>query len=155
MEYGEIMKDVRFEYDIKQKEIANILGIAKSTYNQYEQQYDIIPLKHLLTFSNHFNLSIDYLLGLTNKRQYDDIKYEIDLKVSGQRLRKSRREHNLKQIDLAKKLHITNSILSHYEKGKFLISTATLYSLSKLYNISADYLLNRTDNKYLDIKINN
>lgn len=62
MEYGEIMKDIRFEYDIKQKEIANIMGIAKSTYNQYEQQYGIIPLKHLLTFSNYFNLSIDYTI---------------------------------------------------------------------------------------------
>ena len=63
MEYGEIMKDIRFEYDIKQKEIANIMGIAKSTYNQYEQQYDIIPLKHLLTFSNYFNISIDYTIS--------------------------------------------------------------------------------------------
>jgi len=149
------MKDIRFEYDIKQREIAQVLGIAKSTYNQYEQQYDIIPLKHLVSFSNHFNLSIDYLLGLTKIRQYDDIRPDIDLKVSGQRLRKSRRENNLKQIELAKKLHITNSIISHYEKGKFLISTATLYSLSKLYNISADYLLNRTDYKYLNTPINN
>lgn len=149
MEYGELMKDIRFENDVKQKDMAEILGLAKSTYNQYEQQYDIIPLKYLIGFCNYFDVSIDYMFGFSKNRQYDDIRKELDLRIVGQRLRKTRREFKYKQIDLASKINIANSSLSLYEKGKHLISTATLYSLCKIYNVSADYLLNRTDIKYL------
>lgn len=149
MEYGEKMKDIRFEFEIKQKDMADILGVARSTYNQYEQQYDIIPLKILNEFCNYFNISIDYILGFTEDRQYDDTKKEINLKISGQRLRKLRRENKLTQQELANKFKIANSTISLYERGHKLISTATLYSIAKLFNISTDYILGKTEQKHL------
>lgn len=38
MNYGYKMKDLRDLYEVTQKEIADVLNIARSTYNQYEQQ---------------------------------------------------------------------------------------------------------------------
>ncbi len=150
MEYGELMKDIRFEFEIRQKDMAKILGISRSTYSDFEQQYNIIPLKHLIGFCNYFNLNMDYILRLSKVRKYDDLKSEVNAKNVGLNIRKLRREHKMQQQDLASKLHITSASLSSYERGRRLVSTGTLYSICKLFNVSSDFILNRTDNKYLN-----
>lgn len=151
MEYGNKMKDIRDLYQVTQKEVANVLNIAKSTYNQYEQQYDIIPIKHLNNFCNHFKISIDYVFDLTLQKRYIDEIDEISTKVSGERIKALRKEFRLTQKGLANKLNIANSMISEYENGHYTISTASLYSLSKNFNISSDYLLGKTNKvKYLD-----
>lgn len=145
MNYGKAMKKIRDINRISQKEVAKMLDIARSTYNQYEQQYDIIPLKHLNKFCNYFNISIDYLFNLTLEQKYIDEVEEISTKVSSSRIKELRKSLKLTQGNLAKQLNIAPSMLCEYEKGHFLISTATLYSLSKNHNISSDYLLGKTN----------
>lgn len=147
MDYGKLMKDLRFRNNLRQEDVAKILNLAKSTYNDYEQQYVIIPIKHLLTFCNYFDISVDYFLGFNTIKQYPNINKEVDLKESGIRLRKLRREAKLHQYDLASSIKTTNSILSKNERGHLIISTTNLYAICKKYEISADYLLGRIDTK--------
>ncbi|MCM1053164.1 MAG: helix-turn-helix domain-containing protein [Ruminococcus sp.] len=149
MNYSELMKDIRFLNDKTQKDIANILGIARSTYNVFEQQYSIIPLKYLIIFCDYFNVNVDYVLGLTEIEKYPNLKKSSNAKNIGFRMRKVRRENNITQKDLAVKLHITNACLSSYEKGKNLVSTATIYTFAKYFNVSIDYLLCRNEIKKL------
>ena len=152
MEYGTNLKYIRQINDLTQQQIAQILGIARSTYNQYEQQYNIIPLKILNDFSNYFKVPIDYILGFNQKVEYSTFNPNINAKTIGKRIRILRKKHKLKQYELAKIINIAPSILCEYEKGNYLISTASLYTICKLFNISADYLLNKTpkeDNKVL------
>ena len=151
MNYGMKLKNLRDLYEITQEDIAKILKVARSTYNQYEQQYDIIPIKHLNTLVNHFKISFDYVFDFTELKRYKDEINEIDTKISGKRLKELRKEFKLTQDKLAKKLNIANTIISEYERGHYPISTATLYSLSNLFSISSDYLLGKTSKiKYLE-----
>ena len=150
MNYGIKLKDLRDLYEVTQQDIANMLKVSRSTYNQYEQQYDIIPIKHLNTICNHFHVSFDYIFDFTTIKRYKDEIDKIDTKVSGARLKELRKEFNLTQERLAKKLNIANTIISEYERGHFPISTATLYSISNKFYISSDYLLGKTSEvKYL------
>lgn len=151
MNYGIKLKDLRDLYELTQEDVAKILNVARSTYNQYEQQYDIIPIKHLNTLVNHFKISFDYVFDFTQLKRYKDEINEIDTKISGKRLKELRKEVKLTQDKLAKKLNIANTIISEYERGHYPISTATLYSLSNLFSISSDYLLGKTSKiKYLE-----
>ena len=151
MNYGIKLKDLRDLYELTQEDVAKILNVARSTYNQYEQQYDIIPIKHLNTLVNHFKISFDYVFDFTELKRYKDEINEIDTKISGKRLKELRKEFKLTQDKLAKKLNIANTIISEYERGHYPISTATLYSLSNLFHISSDYLLGKTNKvKYLE-----
>lgn len=151
MNYGIKLKDLRDLYELTQEDVAKILNVARSTYNQYEQQYDIITIKHLNTLVNHFKISFDYVFDFTELKRYKDEINEIDTKISGKRLKELRKEFKLTQDKLAKKLNIANTIISEYERGHYPISTATLYSLSNLFSISSDYLLGKTNKvKYLE-----
>ena len=149
MNYNDRLLDLRISLKKKQKDIANILKINRSTYKDYELQTSIIPIKHLVTLSNYFDVSIDYLLGLTNIKQYQNIS-EVDKVKAGQRLKEFRKEQKLTQVKLASILNTTFSSIAFNEKGRNLIATPFLYTICTKYHISADYLLGKSENpKYL------
>ena len=150
MNYGTIIKKLREEQNKTQQEIASILGIARQTYNHYEIQYSIIPLKHLNNLANYYNVSIDYIFELTKQRKYSNFKKEININLSKERLKAFRKEQKITQVKLANILNTFHTVIVDYEHGKNLIATPFLYTICKKYNISADYLLGKTnDPKYL------
>ena len=150
MNYGTIIKKLREEQNKTQQEIASILGIARQTYNHYEIQDSIIPLKHLNNLANYYNVSIDYIFELTKQRRYSNFKKEININLSKERLKAFRKEQKLTQVKLANILNTFHTVIVDYEHGKNLIATPFLYTICKKYNISADYLLGKTnDPKYL------
>jgi len=64
-----------------------------------------------------------------------------------QRIRDLREDKDLKQEDLAKLLNCTQACYSNYENGKRDIPTGPLHTLADFYNVSIDYLLDRTNTK--------
>lgn len=149
-EYGKRLKKLREINNISQEKLAAVIGVKRSSYNQFEQQYDIIPIKRLNQISNFFNVSIDYLLGLNNNMKYQNIRENIDINISSERLKSFRKEQKLTQNSLAKSLNISRSIITFHENKRTVIGTPFLSNLCKKYNISADYLLGKIDNpKYI------
>ena len=150
MNYGTIIKKLREEQNKTQQEIADILGIARQTYNHYEIQENIIPLKHLNNLANYYNVSIDYLFELTKQKKYNNFQKEINIDLSKERLKAFRKEQKLTQVKLASILKTFHTVIVDYEHGRNLIATPFLYTICKKYNISADYLLGKiNDPKYL------
>ncbi len=64
--YFQRLKDLREDKDMKQAEIAEILGIRQTVYSRYERGFQNIPLEHLLKLADFYNVSTDYILGRTN-----------------------------------------------------------------------------------------
>ena len=153
MNYGERLKELReysnIERKITQEEIAKAIGIKRSSYNQFEQQYDIIPINRLNQIANFYNVSLDYLLCLSDIMKYENTRTEIDQELFKTRLKSVRKELNLTQKELAKILNTAQPVIANYEKGKYLITTPFLYTICSKYNISADYLLGRIDTNTL------
>ena len=139
--------ETREDFNLKQKDIANILNITQQSYSLWENGTKIIPLKHLNSLCNYYNVSMDYVLGLSNTRHYDVINTDINKSLIGKRLREFRIENNITQTELAKLLNTTHSTISAYESGKTTILTAFAYEICKRYNISMDYLCGRTNAK--------
>lgn len=136
--------ELREDSNLKQKDIAKLLNITQQTYSLWENGTKIIPLKHLNSLCNYYNVSMDYVLGLSNVRKYDIVNNVIDKNLIGKRLKKFRKEKNITQEELASILNTTHSTISAYESGKTTILTAFAYEICKRYNISMDYLCGRT-----------
>ena len=149
MNYNSKILELRNINNLTQDDIANILNISRSTYKDYELQISIIPIKHLIALSDYFNVSIDYLLGLTDVKQYKNV-LKADKIVAGIRLKEFRNENKLTQVNLASILNTTFSSIAFNEKGRNYIATPFLYTICSKYHISADYLLGKTkEPKYL------
>ena len=63
-----------------------------------------------------------------------------------QRIRDLREDNDLKQRQVAEYLHCSQQVYSNYELGQRDIPTDVLVKLSRLYNVSTDYLLGLTNN---------
>ena len=143
--YKERLKNIRENKEILQKDIAKILDIKENTYSEYENEYKIIPIKHLNKICNYFNVSLDYIFNFTNKQNYLSTRKEIIKELTRNRLRELRKENNLTQEKLAKIINVAKSTISDCERMSTTLATPFLYEICKKYNISADYLLGKTD----------
>ena len=61
----ERIRDLREDKDLNQTQIAKILNISQSTYSRYESGNLDVPTEVLISLSKFYNVSVDYILGLT------------------------------------------------------------------------------------------
>ena len=66
--YFKRLKDLRVDNDYLQKDIANLLGITQQYYSRYELGQFTIPLEHVMKLAKLYNVSIDYIVGLTDEK---------------------------------------------------------------------------------------
>lgn len=67
--YFQRIRDLREDKDLKQENIANILGITQQQYQLYESGKREIKIEKLITLAQFYNVSVDYILGLTNSKK--------------------------------------------------------------------------------------
>ena len=67
-------------------------------------------------------------------------------------LRGIREDNDIKQKDLAKYLNVSQNTYSQYETGVISLTAEILIKLSDFYNVSIDYLLDRTNNPRINNK---
>ena len=60
-------------------------------------------------------------------------------------LRNIREDKDIKQKDIAKYLNVSQNTYSQYETGIISLTAEVLIKLSDYYNVSIDYLLDRTN----------
>ena len=63
------LRDLREDRDLKQREIAEFLGCCQTTYSRYETGESNIPIDILKKLANYYEVSIDYIIGLTNEKK--------------------------------------------------------------------------------------
>ena len=65
-----ILRYMRIQHGYTQEKIAEILNTSKGQVNKYESEnskyFQEIPVRHIITLSKLYNVSADYLLGLTD-----------------------------------------------------------------------------------------
>ena len=62
------------------------------------------------------------------------------------RIRDLREDRDFTQKQVARELNCSQQVYSNYELGQRDIPTDILIKLSKIYNVSADYILEISDN---------
>ena len=67
MKYIKRMRDLREDSDKTQQEIADILHTSQTMYARYERGANELPIHHLLTLCDYYNVSADFFLGRTDK----------------------------------------------------------------------------------------
>ena len=60
------LKDLREDRDLRQRDVAEVLGISQTVYSRYERGFQTIPVAHLMALADFYHTSTDYILGRTN-----------------------------------------------------------------------------------------
>ena len=91
--FGDKLKELRKARNITQQELASILNVTKPTISNWENNKGCADGEILIQLANYFNVSSDYLLGLT-KEDLDKVE----------RLKKALKENGIEDIETAMKI---------------------------------------------------
>lgn len=69
LDYTIRLRELRDESGNTQQEIAEVLGTSQTMYARYERSANELPIRHLVTLAQYYDVSCDYLLGLTESRK--------------------------------------------------------------------------------------
>ncbi len=132
---------IRENLDLSQRELANKLKVSKSTYARWETAEKIIPLIHLINLCNLSNTSLDYILGLSDRKDKLNKPIKLNKIKIGNNLKKIRTSNKLTQKQFADSINTTQSVISSYESGNTLIQTSFLYDICLKYDVSANDII--------------
>ena len=69
MNYADRIRSLRQDNDLTQKQVADMLGVAQTTYSHYELDKRPLPIEYLIALCKYYNVSADYMLGFSNIRK--------------------------------------------------------------------------------------
>ncbi len=134
MQIGKI-KDLREDHDLKQIDIANILGVKRTTYAMWELGDVNFPIEKLVELAKYFHTNVEYMLDLTSDKKEVIYGNNITISFIGSQLKRYRMKIKKTQKEFAKTLNIRQSSYSYYEDGKTRIPTNKLIILTKKYHL--------------------
>ena len=63
------IQDLRTDADLSQRQLSEILHISQRSYSHYETGSRNIPIEMLIRLANYYDISIDYLVVRTDKKE--------------------------------------------------------------------------------------
>lgn len=66
--YWQRIEDLRVDNDLTQQQVAEILNCQREVYRRYEKGIRELPLSYAILLAKYYGVSIDYMVGLTDKK---------------------------------------------------------------------------------------
>ena len=63
------MRDLREDHDLSQQDVAELLNVSQATYSRYESGVLDIPSISLIKLADYYKVSVEYILGRTDKKK--------------------------------------------------------------------------------------
>jgi transcriptional regulator with XRE-family HTH domain len=79
-DYREIIRDIRKDRDLKQSDIAAVLGTTQQHYSNYENGENEMPVRVFVALADYYGVSVDYLLGRPSGKAGYDLQ---NIKING------------------------------------------------------------------------
>ena len=76
----ELLRDMREDRDLKQSDIAEMIGTTQQQYSKYETGESELPLRAFQILADYYGVSADYLMG---RKDWSDGVPGLDKKVTG------------------------------------------------------------------------
>ena len=68
MNYIDRIRELREDFEYTQEYVAHYLGTSQTMYARYERSANELPLRHLISLCKLYNVSSDYILGLSTTK---------------------------------------------------------------------------------------
>ena len=79
MGFYQRLKDLKEDADLTQKQVAELIGVSMNHYGKYERGETDIPLEKAIILAKFYDVSLDYLAGLSNQKKSMSIKDQVAL----------------------------------------------------------------------------
>lgn len=145
------LRKLRKEKKLTLRELSEQVQINYANLSKMENGKRNLNNKAIFSLCDFFEVTSDYLLGLSPHRNFNTIHSEFEnekeynstetVKWNQNRLKEIRKENNLTQKQLAEKLNCKETTISMWESGQNEMNYETINTLTKMFNVTSDYLL--------------
>lgn len=145
-EFQDRFIELSSEIDVKSKDKkADTIGINRTTFSR-AYNYGIIPkTPSLIHIADYFNISIDFLIALTDDEYFEKSKRP---KSFLERLEELQNECGIQtRYELAQKILIHRNNIAQWYKLNCLPLLDDLIIIADYFHVSVDYLLGRSDDR--------
>lgn len=66
--YFKRLEDLRIDADLTQNQVAQVLNCQREVYRRYEKGLRELPLSYAIILAKYYSVSLDYLVGLSDKK---------------------------------------------------------------------------------------
>lgn len=140
------IRELRRTAEMTQEEFGQKFGVVKSTVSLYENGKSTPNDEIKRKMCEYFNVSLDYLHGLTDKKQGVDISNDSKTNSKMQQpISYWVGRTGLSHSEISKKLGISQDLLEDYLSGSIAPPYNILISLSDICEVSTDCLLGLRD----------
>ena len=152
MQFGKI-RDLREDHDLRQCEIAKLLGVKRTTYAMWELGDVNFPIEKVVKLAKLFHTNVEYMLDLTPDKREVIYDKNITVEFIGKQLKRYRLKLRKTQKEFADILNIRQSSYSYYEDGKTRIPTNKLVILAKTYHIPLNLICGGKRKENITVKL--
>lgn len=149
---GSRIKTLRETHKLTQSEFGDLFGIVKSTVSSYEHGNSTPDDNIKMAICNYFNISMDYLVGLTDvthtdSNDFSGFIFQFEFSKEYESLQNKIKEFGVDYIE--EKTNIAKEKLNAFIKDQSTVqpSITELTAIANACNCSIDELLGKTKKK--------
>lgn len=149
--FGKRLKKLREDRQLTQQDLANFLHVGRPTIAGYETKDKEPGFQKLCVLAEYFNVSVDYLLGLTdipNNSTANQASAPIYIETitshnenRGTMINDCLFHSGYDPAEVAVKLGISEDLLDDIRSGLAVPTLEVVQKMSELFEVSTDYLL--------------
>ncbi|MFS7000477.1 helix-turn-helix domain-containing protein [Carnobacterium maltaromaticum] len=123
--FGDKLKTLRKSKKLTQEQLANLLGVARTTYSSYEQGRRMPDADIQNKIAELFNVSLDYLHGRSNKNKYFELNEneKTDIAIQADKL--------LEGIETGDSLNFYGEPATEEQKERIRVALRTAMEMNK------------------------
>lgn len=139
--FSQRLNDLKKEYKLNNNDIAQILGLSSvNRVYPWLKEENMPSTRYLVMLANHFNCSVEYLLGRTDDFTEKDFK---QVSYFTNRLTEIMKNRNLRKIDMINDGICRPGNFNIWYKKKSDPQIETVIKLADYFKVTIDYLLGR------------
>lgn len=138
--FAKRLKEIRKEWNLSQKNLAENLGYARTTIANYEQNTRVPSLETISEIADYFNVSLDYLFGRTKiKNTFHNLMFDnLNTPIF------------LINPDSYKIVDFNKSALSYYNYSEYQLRHKNIFDINKSENnIIKEKIKRALNNEYI------
>lgn len=149
-DFNNHLKALRQEHGLTQQELADKIGMSKSSINMYERGEREPGIETVKRIADFFNVDVDYLFGVSDIKKRREFKVTRTNKSIAHNIQHHREQANLSKKEFADLLGVDETTITDLESGSAALKKDMLYKICDVLHLIPSNIIPRDDEEFTE-----
>ena len=149
-DFNNHLKALRQEHGLTQQELADKIGMSKSSINMYERGEREPGIETVKRIADFFNVDVDYLFGVSDIKKRREFKVIRTNKSIAHNIQHHRKQANISKKEFADLLGVGENIITDLESGSVALKKDMLYKICDVLHLIPSNIMPRDGEEFTE-----